>query len=144
MTDLTILNITFLVLFLCGSFFCIYFGFKINKLYTNKQHLETLLESFIAHTKEREETLESLEVKTKRLYKNWEDALQQGEELKNDLSYFIDRGQTLLTDMEPRIKELRDTNTEKSVTNISPLMQKKPPETAALHNLEALLQKKLG
>lgn len=144
MTDLTIVNSAFLVFFLLGSFFCVYFGYKINKLYANKKHLETLLDDFVSHTKAREESLERLELKTKRLYKNWEEALQKGDELKNDLSYFIERGQALLTDMEPRIKELRDTHVEQSVTDISPLVQKKPTEPAALHNLEALLQKKLG
>ena len=98
-----------------GFVYCVLAGRRMSKLYRNRESLEALLEELSGYEAKNKEQIAQLEAQLKGLYERWEEALQKGEDLKGDLDYFISRGESLLKEMDPKVRELRSlaANSEK-------------------------------
>ena len=88
---------------------------RMRQLVSEKKNLTALLEKFHRHDLDVQKTMKSLEKRTQDLYKNWEEALEKGEELKKDLAYFFDRSEALLNKMEPYLKQDRRDEVKQSL-----------------------------
>lgn len=115
MNEVLLLDVVLGGLCALGFLYCVLAGRRLTKLYRNREGLQALLQELSDYEEKNRKQIDHLEVQLKGLYKRWEEALQKGEDLKGDLDYFISRGESLLQDMDPKVRELRSlkANVEK-------------------------------
>ena len=144
MNEALMLDVVFGAIFACGLLYCFLSSRKLSKMYKDKDSLENLLRELSEAKEKNCAQIEQLETQLRGLYERWEDALNKGDVLRRDLDYFISRGESLLKDMEPKVRELRSlaqSNLEEGgrekVTNVSILN----PQKMNIQN--ALIKKRL-
>lgn len=107
MTTTMMIDIAFCGLFALGFLYCLVAERRLARLHQDRQDVDVLLASLSESTEKGREQIKVLDAHIKSLEKAWEDILNKGDVLRGDLHYCHDRGESLLHDLDTKIKELK-------------------------------------
>ncbi len=131
MTTTMMIDIAFCALFALGFLYCMLAERRLARLHKDRQDMDVLLASLSESTEKGREQINVLDGHIKSLGREWEDILNKGDVLKGDLHYCHDRGESLLNDLDTKIKELKavkrsshasHATAQKGVSLLSPKM----------------------
>jgi len=94
-------------LFIIGVVYCLWFFRKLKKSHKQHDKLENILRRFEESAKEGEAKLNDLQEVIKTHTASWKTSLEKAECLREDLRYFSERGDELLTELDERFKIAR-------------------------------------
>jgi hypothetical protein len=88
--------------FLCMTY-CLWLTLRLKRLYKTTQRLDTLLAQSEKALEANRAQLEAYEDQRYRVEQSLKGPLKEGESVKNDLAYFVERGEALLHSLDPLV-----------------------------------------